>query len=105
MPCPTCGHEPNPPAGLTEEERDLMRILVECFDADGITPTYEALCREMSIGSKSKIKVLVDGCERKGWLKRQHGSRRGRCRRGLHILHRPPMPDFTTPEFRLAAAG
>lgn len=100
--CRNCGRAINPPAGLTPTERDLMRVIVECFDRDGTTPSYRAMARELDIRSAENISRLVASLEAKGWIRRRPGNRNARSYCGLHILYRPPMPDFSTPEFVLA---
>ena len=78
----------HPPLPLTERQRDLLRIVVEWIETHGVAPTNRELQVEMDSRSTSGVHTLLHHLHEKGWI-RVLGTRRG-----ITVLHRPPMPPF-----------
>lgn len=82
---------------MTPDQRDCLRIVCEWFDTYGRTPTYREIAREMDSEAPGCAHTLVSGLVERGWL-----ARTPRKAGALRILHRPPMPDFSTPGLPIA---
>ena len=78
-----------PPLPLTEPQRDLLRIVVEWIDTHGVAPTTRELQVEMDSRSTSGTHAMLHHLDEKGWITVLPG-----IRRGILVLHRPPMPAF-----------
>ena len=86
---------------MTPDQRDCLQLICEWVDSYGYPPSYREIAHEMTLGGGTRhARELVTGLVERGWLARAPG-----LHRGLTILHRPPMPDFSTPEFRLAESA
>jgi SOS-response transcriptional repressor LexA len=78
---------------MTPDQRDCLRVICEWFDQYGRAPSYREIAREMDTGGGGGIHNMVSGLVERGWL-----TRTPHQRNGLTVLHRPPMPDFSTRE-------
>lgn len=76
-----------------------LRVIAELRDHDGIEPTIVDLQEELGLSSRNSVHRMIAQLTERGWL----ASERPRGRLPA-LLHCPPMPDFATPEFRLAVA-
>ncbi len=85
------------PWSLTPRQRQCMQVLQELYDATGMAPSYDELCIELELASKSGVHRLMIELQRRGWIEQAYGKKRA-----IRILRRVPMPDFTPPEFLLA---
>lgn len=77
------------PAPLTRTQRDLLRILCEMTEADGICPSLSELAEEMDLRSRGAIHRTMLALEQRGWVRRLPFHARA-----IQILYRPVMPDF-----------
>lgn len=90
---------------LTEPQRDLLRIVVEWIDTHGVAPTTRELKVEMDCRSTASTHAMLHHLDEKGWITVLPG-----IRRGILVLHRPPMPAFDqvfvlSPDLATAASG
>jgi SOS-response transcriptional repressor LexA len=84
--------------GLMPRQVACMQVIQELMDATGCCPSYRDIGRELQLKSPAGVHRLISGLVERGYLERAHQHKRG-----LVILRRVPMPDFTTPEFVLSA--
>ncbi len=82
----------------TPRAMELLQVIVELTDSYGCAPSYAEMMKELEITSTCTVKRLVDQLEERRWIERLHYRARA-----IRVLHRPPMPDFSTPTFVMSA--
>ncbi len=55
---------------LTRKQRDLLELINERIQEDGVTPSYEELKAALSLRSKSGIHRLITALEERGYIRR-----------------------------------
>ncbi len=61
---------------LTKKQNQLLNYLIKSIESDGITPSYDELCKKLSLKSKSGIHRIVNGLEERGYIKRLENKAR-----------------------------
>ena len=61
---------------LTKKQNQLLNYLIKSIETDGITPSYDELCKKLSLKSKSGIHRIVNGLEERGYIKRLENKAR-----------------------------
>ena len=54
---------------LTNKQNQLLSFLIERLEQDGISPSYEEICLELNLKSKSGIHRIVKALEERGYIK------------------------------------
>ena len=54
---------------LTNKQNQLLSFLIERIEKDGVSPSYEEMCLELNLKSKSGIHRIVKGLEERGYIK------------------------------------
>ncbi len=62
---------------LTLRQLDVLRSIEQWIDARGWPPSLSELCAELGTSSKAVVVDHLKGLERKGYLRRDAGERRG----------------------------
>jgi repressor LexA len=76
--------------GLTLCQQQMMQIIQELFDANGIAPSYKEMSHELGLRSRASVHRVVMALEERGYITRlPHRART------IAIRQRVPMPDFT----------
>ena len=54
---------------LTNKQNQLLSFLIERIEKDGVSPSYEEMCSELNLKSKSGIHRIVKGLKERGYIK------------------------------------
>ena len=81
----------------TRRGLEALRVIAEWRELYGSAPTIAELQVELDLLSRNGVHRILEQLVERGWLAADRP--RGRV---PALLHRPPRPDFATPEFRLA---
>ncbi len=55
---------------LTKKQNQLLSFLIKRIEEEGISPSYEEICIELSLKSKSGIHRIVKSLEERGYVER-----------------------------------
>lgn len=55
---------------LTQQQKHMLSVLIEHFSNNDVPPSFEELCAEMELKSKSGIHRLLTGLEERGYIRR-----------------------------------
>ena len=55
---------------LTHKQNQLLTFLIKRLEEHGISPSYEEICKELSLKSKSGIHRIVKSLEERGYIER-----------------------------------
>ena len=55
---------------LTKKQNQLLKYLIKTIESCGISPSYQEICINLSLKSKSGIHRIVNGLEERGYVKR-----------------------------------
>ena len=61
---------------LTQKQNQLLSFLIKRIEKDGISPSYEEICLELSLKSKSGIHRIVKSLEERGYVERLENKAR-----------------------------
>ena len=61
---------------LTKKQNQLLSFLIKCIEEEGISPSYEEICMELSLKSKSGIHRIVKSLEERGYVERLQNKAR-----------------------------
>ena len=61
---------------LTKKQNQLLSFLIKRIEEDGISPSYEEICVELSLKSKSGIHRIVKSLEERGYIERLQNKAR-----------------------------
>ena len=61
---------------LTQKQNQLLSFLIKRIEEDGISPSYEEICTELSLKSKSGIHRIVKSLEERGYVERLENKAR-----------------------------
>ena len=53
---------------LTNKQNQLLSFLIKRIEKDGVSPSYEEICIELNLKSKSGIHRIVKGLEERGYI-------------------------------------
>ena len=53
---------------LTNKQKQLLSFLIKRIEQDGISPSYEEICLELNLKSKSGIHRIVKALEERGYI-------------------------------------
>ena len=54
---------------LTNRQNQLLSFLIKRIEQDGVSPSYEEICLELNLKSKSGIHRIVKALEERGYIK------------------------------------
>lgn len=63
--------------GLTHRQSDCLRVIRERLAQSGVPPTYDEICLQLGVASKSTVARLVDALVERGHLRRLPHLARG----------------------------
>ena len=55
---------------LTQQQKKMLTVLIEHFEAHDVPPSFEELCAALDLKSKSGIHRLLSGLEERGYIRR-----------------------------------
>jgi repressor LexA len=55
---------------LTHKQNQLLTFLIKRLEEQGVSPSYEEICKELSLKSKSGIHRIVKSLEERGYIER-----------------------------------
>lgn len=55
---------------LTHKQNQLLTFLIKRLEENGVSPSYEEICKELSLKSKSGIHRIVKSLEERGYIER-----------------------------------
>ena len=55
---------------LTLKQNQLLTFLIKRLEEHGVSPSYEEICKELSLKSKSGIHRIVKSLEERGYIER-----------------------------------
>ena len=55
---------------LTQQQKKMLSVLIEHFEAHDVPPSFEELCAALDLKSKSGIHRLLSGLEERGYIRR-----------------------------------
>ena len=55
---------------LTKKQNQLLSFLIKRIEKEGISPSYEEICLELSLKSKSGIHRIISALEERGFIKK-----------------------------------
>ena len=55
---------------LTKKQNQLLSFLIKRIEVDGVSPSYEEICLELSLKSKSGVHRIVKSLEERGYVER-----------------------------------
>jgi SOS-response transcriptional repressor LexA len=55
---------------LTLKQNQLLSFLIKRIEENGVSPSYEEICKELSLKSKSGIHRIVKSLEERGYIER-----------------------------------
>ena len=61
---------------LTKKQNQLLSFLIKRIEEEGISPSYEEICIELSLKSKSGIHRIVKSLEERGYVERLQNKAR-----------------------------
>ena len=61
---------------LTKKQNQLLSFLIKRIEEDGVSPSYEEICIELSLKSKSGIHRIVKSLEERGYVERLENKAR-----------------------------
>jgi len=61
--------------GLTDKQKNILRLIAESVEINGYPPTYQQLCNVLGISSKNAIKKHMDALVVKGYLSKDSTPR------------------------------
>ena len=61
---------------LTQKQNQLLSFLIKRIEEDGVSPSYEEICLELSLKSKSGIHRIVKSLEERGYVERLENKAR-----------------------------
>ena len=61
---------------LTQKQNQLLSFLIKRIEEDGVSPSYEEICIELSLKSKSGIHRIVKSLEERGYVERLENKAR-----------------------------
>ena len=61
---------------LTQKQNQLLSFLIKRIEKDGVSPSYEEICIELSLKSKSGIHRIVKSLEERGYVERLENKAR-----------------------------
>ena len=61
---------------LTQKQNQLLSFLIKRIEEDGVSPSYEEICVELSLKSKSGIHRIVKSLEERGYVERLENKAR-----------------------------
>ena len=61
---------------LTQKQNQLLSFLIKRIEEDGVAPSYEEICIELSLKSKSGIHRIVKSLEERGYVERLENKAR-----------------------------
>ena len=61
---------------LTKKQNQLLSFLIKRIEEEGISPSYEEICMELSLKSKSGIHRIVKSLEERGYIERLQNKAR-----------------------------
>ncbi len=61
---------------LTKKQNQLLKYLIKTIESCGISPSYQEICINLSLKSKSGIHRIVNGLEERGYVKRLENKAR-----------------------------
>ena len=61
---------------LTKKQNQLLSFLIKRIEVEGISPSYEEICVELSLKSKSGIHRIVKSLEERGYVERLQNKAR-----------------------------
>ena len=61
---------------LTKKQNQLLSFLIKRIEEEGISPSYEEICVELSLKSKSGIHRIVKSLEERGYIERLQNKAR-----------------------------
>ena len=61
---------------LTKKQNQLLSFLIKRIEEEGISPSYEEICIELSLKSKSGIHRIVKSLEERGYIERLQNKAR-----------------------------
>ena len=53
---------------LTNKQNQLLSFLIQRIEQDGVSPSYEEICLELNLKSKSGIHRIVKALEERGYI-------------------------------------
>lgn len=71
------------PVTLTPKQAAAMRFLQATIDGSGTSPTLAEICGHIGLKSKSGAHRLLEGLEKRGYIRRRPSAARA-----IEILHR-----------------
>ncbi len=83
---------------LTPKQRDLLKLIHERVQTDGVVPSYEEMRKELKLTSKSGVHRLVTALEERGFIRRLANKARA-----IEITNLPEALDQK--RFRPSVAG
>lgn len=89
---------------MTNNQANLYRAIRDYIMAHGESPTVRQMAVLIGVKSASSVVRLLEGMEKRGWVEKLPGSKRGISLRGELVMG---QIDLTSPELRdaLIAAG
>ena len=61
---------------LTHKQNQLLTFLIKRLEEHGVSPSYEEICKELSLKSKSGIHRIVKSLEERGYIERLENKAR-----------------------------
>jgi SOS-response transcriptional repressor LexA len=79
---------------MTPKQSEVLRVIIDRLDQDGVCPSYEEIKETLGLGSKSRVWQSVDELVKQGFLRRAGPSKK----RSLVVLRRPGQDPFIKEE-------
>ena len=61
---------------LTAKQKSMLNVLIEHLEKHDVPPSFEELCAQLDLKSKSGIHRLLTGLEERGYIRRLHNRAR-----------------------------
>lgn len=61
---------------LTAKQKSMLTVLIEHLEKHDVPPSFEELCTQLDLKSKSGIHRLLSGLEERGYIRRLHNRAR-----------------------------
>ncbi len=61
---------------LTRKQNELLTYLISEIEKNGVSPSYEEICKELNLKSKSGIHRIIKSLEERGYIKRLENKAR-----------------------------
>ncbi len=55
---------------LTRKQNELLTYLISEIERNGVSPSYEEICKELNLKSKSGIHRIIKSLEERGFIER-----------------------------------